>query len=146
LVAQGLQLVCGIGVLTIALYRLLYATKRQNTYLWTLCLGTILIVGLNLLLIPRFGTGGAIGAVVLGTAAVDLAAMLSLRSDLPGSVFVAAIVRLGFVLGCTSLAFIGLRAIGLNEWCVAIGTCLVFPAFGFVNGLIPHPRRSLLFG
>jgi O-antigen/teichoic acid export membrane protein len=131
--------------LEIALYRLLYATRRQNTYLRVLTVGTVLIVGLNILLIPRYGTGGAIAAVVLGTGVVNLMAMRSLRADFPWHLFAIALARLGLPLACTALVFMGLRATGLNEWFVAVGACLAFPALGIACGLIPHPRRSLLF-
>jgi O-antigen/teichoic acid export membrane protein len=130
--------------LEIALYRLLYATKRQNTYLAALVVGTALIISLTYRLIPQLGTGGAIAAVVLSTAVVDVLAIVNLRSELPHSVFALSLARLMLPLACTALVFLGLRASGLNEWCVAAGACVVFPILGYVCGLIPHPRRSLL--
>jgi hypothetical protein len=53
--------------------------------------------------------------------------------------------RLALPLACTALVFLGLRATGLNGWCVAAGACLVFPIPGFACGLMLHPRRSVLF-
>jgi O-antigen/teichoic acid export membrane protein len=131
--------------LEIALYRLLYATRRQTLYLVALVFGTVLIISLNFWLIPVFGTGGAIGAVVLSTAIVDMIAIMSLRSDLPLSVFALALARLALPLACTALVFLGLQAAGLNDWCVAVGACLAFPILGFACGLMPPPRRSVLF-
>jgi O-antigen/teichoic acid export membrane protein len=131
--------------LEIALYRLLYATKRQNLYLVALVFGTGLIISLNFWFIPVFGTGGAIAAVVLSTVVVDLVAIMSLRSDLPLSVFALALARLALPLACTALVFLGLLASDLNDWIVAVGACLAFPILGFACGLMPPPRRSVLF-
>ena len=131
--------------LEIALYRLLYATRRQNTYLAALLLGTVLIVALNLWLIPLFGTGGAIATVVLSTAVVDLVAMRSLSPELPASMFALAMARLALPLVGTALVVAGLRASGLKDWYVAGGACLAFPVLGYVCGLVPRPSRSLLF-
>jgi O-antigen/teichoic acid export membrane protein len=128
----------------IAVYRLLYATKRQNTYLAALVFGTVLIVSLNFWLIPAFGANGAIAVVVLSTAMVDLICITGLEQDIPGSLFVFALARLMLPLACTALVFMGLHSLGLNEWIVAIGACLAFPLLGIVSGLLPHPRRSLL--
>src|SRR6186713_2913978 len=44
----------------IGVYRLMYAAKRQTTYLAALSVGTVLILGLNFWLIPAFGANGAI--------------------------------------------------------------------------------------
>jgi O-antigen/teichoic acid export membrane protein len=128
----------------IALYRLQYATKRQNTYLAALVVGTILIVALNFWLIPAFGANGAIGVVVLSTAVVDFICITGLKREIPGSLFVFSLGRLLLPLACTALLFMGLHSLGLNEWVVAIGACLAFPILGLVSGLLPHPRRSLL--
>ena len=130
--------------LEIAVYRLLYATKRQNTYLAALVFGTILIVSLNFWLIPAFGANGAIAVVVLSTALVDLVCITGLKKQLPGSLFLFSLGRLMLPLACTGLVFEGLHSLGLNEWIVAIGACLAFPVLGIVSGLLPHPRRSLL--
>jgi O-antigen/teichoic acid export membrane protein len=124
---------------------LLYATKRQNTYLVALILGTLLIVALNLWLIPRFGMAGAVATVVLSSVVVDLVAMRSLRSDLRPGIFLAALARLGLPLAATAIVFTILNATALNDWYVAVIACLVFPAFGSLSGLMPNLRRSLLF-
>ena len=128
----------------IGVYRLLYATKRQNTYLAALAVGTVLILSLNFWLIPAFGANGAIAVVVLSTALVDLVCITGLKKDLPGSLFVLALARLMLPLACTALVFMGLHSLGLNDWIVAVGACLAFPLLGIVCGLLPHPRRSLL--
>jgi O-antigen/teichoic acid export membrane protein len=135
-VAKGLE---------IALYRLMYAAKLQSAYLGSLVAGTLLIVALNLSLIPQFGTSGAITAVVVSTLVVDLAAILNLRPHLPVGLFGVALARLGLPLACTAILFMGLRMTGLNEWLVAVSACLLFPLLGIACGLMPHPRRSLLF-
>jgi O-antigen/teichoic acid export membrane protein len=128
----------------IAVYRLLYATRRQNTYLAALVFGTILIVSLNFWLIPAFGANGAIAVVVLSTALVDLICITGLKKEIPGSLFLFSLGRLMLPLACTGLVFEGLHSLGLNEWIAAIGACLAFPVLGICSGLLPHPRRSLL--
>jgi len=128
----------------IGVYRLLYATRRQNTYLAALAVGTVLILGLNFWLIPALGANGAIAVVVLSTALVDLICITGLKRDVPGSVFVFAFARLLLPLACTALVFMALHSMGANEWIAAIGACLAFPLLGIVSGLLPHPRRSLL--
>jgi O-antigen/teichoic acid export membrane protein len=128
----------------IAVYRLLYASRRQNTYLAALVVGTSLIVALNFWLIPAFGANGAIAVVVLSTAVVDLICITGLRREIPSSLFLFSLGRLMLPLACTALVFMGLHSFGLNEWIVAIGACLAFPILGIVSGLLPHPRRSLL--
>jgi O-antigen/teichoic acid export membrane protein len=128
----------------IGVYRLLYATRRQNTYLAALAVGTALILSLNFWLIPAFGANGAIAVVVLSTALVNLICITGLKKELPGSLFVFALTRLLLPLACTALVFMALHSLGLNEWIAAIGACLAFPLLGIVSGLLPHPRRSLL--
>jgi O-antigen/teichoic acid export membrane protein len=128
----------------IAVYRLLYATKRQNTYLAALVFGTVLIVSLNFWLIPAFGASGAIAVVVLSTAVVVLLCITGLQKEVPGSLFLFALARLTLPLACTGLVFMGLRSLGLNEWIVAVGACLAYLPLGIISGLLPHPRRSLL--
>jgi len=130
--------------LEIGVYRLLYATRRQNTYLAALAVGTVLILSLNFWLIPAFGANGAIAVVVLSTALVDLICITGLKNELPRSLFVFALARLTLPLACTALVVMGLHSLGLNEWIVAIGASLAFPVLGIVSGLLPHPRRSLL--
>jgi O-antigen/teichoic acid export membrane protein len=130
--------------LEIAVYRLLYATRRQNTYLAALVFGTILIVSLNFWLIPAFGANGAIAVVVLSSALVNLICITGLKKELPGSVFLFSLGRLVLPLACTALVLEGLHSLGLNGWIAAIGACLAFPVLGIASGLLPHPRRSLL--
>ncbi len=135
-VAKGLEL---------GLCRLLYATKRQNTYLGAMVLGTVLIVVLNLVLIPQFGMAGAIGAVVASSVLVDLVAIVRLRSDLRPRVLAVSLARLAIPLGVTAIVFTALDATSLNDWYVALIACVAFPALGFATGLMPNPRRSVLF-
>jgi O-antigen/teichoic acid export membrane protein len=131
--------------LEIAVYRMLYATRMQTTYLIALMVGTLLIVALNWWLIPVLGAKGAITAIVVSTAIVDGVAIARLRSEIHLSVFALALARLALPLACTAVVFMSLRATGLNEWCVAVGACLAYPVLGWACGLMPHPRRSLLF-
>jgi O-antigen/teichoic acid export membrane protein len=130
--------------LEVGLYRLLYATGRQNVYLRALMLGTICIVALNIWLIPQYGMSGAIAAVVASSVLVDGIAIVSLRSDLRPSVFASSLARVGLPLVATALLFTVLDATTLHNWYVALAACVAYPTFGLLCGLIPHPRRSLL--
>jgi O-antigen/teichoic acid export membrane protein len=130
--------------LEIGLYRLLYATGRQNVYLRALTLGTFCIVVLNIWLIPRYGMSGAIAAVVASSVLVDGVAIVALRSDLRPSVFAGALVRVGLPLAATAMLFTVLDATALNDWYVALSACVAYPLFALLCGLVPHPRRSLL--
>ena len=56
----------------VVLYRLLYAVKKQNTYLGALVVGTAMIVLLNYTLIPLYGATGAVFAVLLSSAVVNV--------------------------------------------------------------------------
>jgi hypothetical protein len=107
--------------------------------------GTVLILMLNLWLIPAFGTGGAVVSVVLGSMVVNLAAIVLLRSNLPPRRLFMALVRLGVPLIGTAIVYAALDSTSLHEWYIAAITCLTFPAFGALCGLMPHPKRSLLF-
>jgi O-antigen/teichoic acid export membrane protein len=131
--------------LEIAIYRLLYSVQKQTTYLVALAGGSALIWMLNIMLIPLFGTGGAILAVVVSTAVVDTVAIVSLRTHLPLRRSVSALTRASATLGFTYGVYLGLHTLGVNEWAVATAACLAFPLFGVISGLVPHPRRSPLF-
>ena len=127
------------------LSRLLYATKRQNTYLRALAFGTLLIIVLNIWLIPVFGMTGAVAAVVSSSVLVDVIAVVSLRSELRLGVFVTALARVGLPLAATAMVFALLDATTLNDWYVALIACVAFPVFSLACGLLTNPRRSLLF-
>jgi len=129
----------------VVLYRLLYAVNKQNTYLGALALGTALIVLLNYTLIPRFGAVGAVFAVLLSSAVVNLLCAFALRHDIARSLFGKNVVRLAFVMGVTVLAVFGLRALELGAWQVGIAGCVLFPLAALVSGLFPNPRKSPLF-
>jgi O-antigen/teichoic acid export membrane protein len=131
--------------LEVGLYRILYATGRQNTYMKILAVGTSLIVGLNLVLIPIWGITGAIAAVVAGNVVVDILAVVSLRSDLRPQLITMALTRLAAPLVATALVFAALEETELNSWVIALAACVTYPLCGVASGLIPHPRRSLLF-
>jgi O-antigen/teichoic acid export membrane protein len=131
--------------LELGLARLLYATKRQNTYMRALAVGTVVIIVLNIWLIPHYGMTGAIIAVVVSNVLVDVMAIKALRSDLGMSVFAMALGRVSLPLAGTLIVFTALDATVLNDWLVAVIGCAAFPAISLLSGLMPHPRRSLLF-
>ncbi|MBS0418469.1 MAG: oligosaccharide flippase family protein [Proteobacteria bacterium] len=129
----------------VVLYRLLYAVRKQNTYLGALAGGTALIVLLNYALIPQFGATGAVFAVLLSSAVVNLACAFALRHEISRSLFGKNVVRLAFVMGLTALAVVGLRTLELGAWQVGIAGCLLFPLAALLSGLLPNPRKSPLF-
>jgi PST family polysaccharide transporter len=71
----------------VALYRLLYSVHRQSVYFRSLAAGTIVIVALNVLLVPRFGVAGAIKATVLSTVCVVLINAVGLSTRLRWQMF-----------------------------------------------------------
>jgi len=127
------------------LYRLLYAVRKQNTYLGALTVGTALIVLLNYTLIPRFGAMGAVVAVLLSSAVVNLFCALALRQEISHSLFGTNVVRLAFVMGVTLLAVFGLKTLELGAWQAGIAGCVLFPLAALLSGLFPNPRKSPLF-
>jgi len=129
----------------VVLYRLLYAVRKQNTYLGALAVGTALIVSLNYRLIPRFGATGAVFAVLLSSAVVNLVCAFALRHEIAHALFGKNVVRLAFVMGVTLLAVFGLKTLELGAWHVAIAGCVLFPLAALLSGLFPNPRKSPLF-
>jgi len=129
----------------VVLYRLLYAVKKQNTYLGALAVGTALIVLLNYTLIPRFGATGAVFAVLLSSAVVNLVCGLALENKNSGSLFGKNVVSLALVMGVTLLAVFGLKTLELGAWEVGIAGCVLFPLAALWSGLFPNPRNSPLF-
>src|SRR6202022_2166726 len=69
----------------VVLYRLLYAVRRQGTYMGALAVGTALIVVLNYTLIPTFGAAGAVFVVLLSSAVVNLMCAFALRREISRS-------------------------------------------------------------
>jgi O-antigen/teichoic acid export membrane protein len=129
----------------VVLYRLLYAVKRQATYMGALVVGTALIVVLNYTLIPRFGATGAVFVVLLSSAVVNLICAFALRHEISRSLFGKNIVRLASVLALTIFAIFGLRSLDIGAWEVAITACVLFPLAALFSGLFPNPRKSPLF-
>jgi PST family polysaccharide transporter len=129
----------------VVLYRLLYAVRRQGTYMGGLAVGTVLIVGLNYTLVPQFGTTGAVFVVLLSSAVVNLICGFGLRHEISRALFGTNIARLAFALALTILTIFLLRTMDIGAWQVAIAACLMFPLVGLLSGLFPNPRRSPLF-
>jgi O-antigen/teichoic acid export membrane protein len=129
----------------VVLYRLLYALEKQNTYLGALAVGTALIVLLNYTLIQRFGATGAVFAVLLSSAVVNLICAFALRDAISHSLFGKSVVRLAIVMGVTILVVFGMKTLELGAWAVGIGGCVLFPLVALVSGSFPNPRKSPLF-
>jgi O-antigen/teichoic acid export membrane protein len=129
----------------VVLYRLLYAVRRQGTYMFALAIGTALIVVLNYMLIPHFGVTGAVFVVLLSSAVVNLICVIGLRHEISQALIGTNIARLGFALALTVFTIFLLRAMDIGAWEVAIAGCLMFPLMGLLSGLFPNPRHSPLF-
>jgi O-antigen/teichoic acid export membrane protein len=129
----------------VVLYRLLYAVKKQNTYLGALAVGTAMIVLLNYTLIPRYGATGAVCAVLLSSAVVNGVSAFALRHEISHSLFGKNGARLAFVLSVTLVAVFGLRTLDIGAWEVGIAGCVLFPLAALVSGLFPNPWKSPLF-
>jgi O-antigen/teichoic acid export membrane protein len=132
---KGLEATC---------YRLLYSAHRQMRYCMSLLLGTLLIIGLNVVLIPVLGLKGAICAAILATIAIDSLALAGLWRDLGGRFFLVSLARLGLALGVTAASVAALRKLEVNPWNVAFAACGAFPLLAAALGLVPDPRRSQL--
>ncbi|HVO46558.1 MAG TPA: oligosaccharide flippase family protein [Steroidobacteraceae bacterium] len=128
-----------------ALYRVLYAARRQTTYLVGLSVGTVLIVILNVTLIPRFGLPGAILAATASTACVNAICAARLAQPLAASFLPLAVLRLLAALAATAGLLAGARWLGFGPWLTAATGCVGFPLLGVLCGLMPDPRRSRLF-
>ncbi|HVW69752.1 MAG TPA: oligosaccharide flippase family protein [Steroidobacteraceae bacterium] len=129
----------------VALYRLLYSVRRQGSYFVSLCVGTVLMVTLNLVLIPRLGMLGAVLAAIASVSAVDVLCACALRREVPLRTLAPLIVRLGLALAASAaLALLIQEMVGAGWW-VAGAAGVSFPVFGSLVGLLPHPRRSQLF-
>jgi O-antigen/teichoic acid export membrane protein len=129
----------------IALYRLLYSVRQQSVYFRSLAVGTVVIVALNVLLIPRSGVVGAIHATVVSTACVVLINAAGLATRVPWRVFGELLARLAAALALTWALVDAAGWLGAGPWLrPALGCCL-FPAFAALVGLLPNPGRSSLF-
>jgi O-antigen/teichoic acid export membrane protein len=128
----------------VAVYRLLYATKRQTIYAASLFVGTITIVLLNLLLIPRFQLTGAILAGIISTVVIDAICASALREWLSIGFFVKTLLRVAAALGVTAVCVMALARLAVGAWPIAILACVLFPICALLFGLIPNPRNSPL--
>jgi O-antigen/teichoic acid export membrane protein len=129
----------------VVLYRLLYAVRKQNSYLGALAIGTAMIVSLNYTLIPLYGATGAVCAVLVSSAVVNVVCAFALRQEISHSLFGKNVVRLAFVMGVTLVAVFGLRTLDIGAWGVGIAGCVLFPLAALLSGLFPNPRNSPLF-
>jgi peptidoglycan biosynthesis protein MviN/MurJ (putative lipid II flippase) len=129
----------------VVLYRLLYAVRRQGTYMGALVVGTTLIVVLNYTLIPRFGATGAVFVVLLSSAVVNIICAIGLRREISRALIGSNIARLAFALALTILTVFVMKTADIGAWQVAIAACLMFPMLGLLSGLFPNPRHSPLF-
>ena len=129
----------------IALYRLLYSVRQQSVYFRSLAVGTVVIVTLNVLLIPKSGVVGAIHATVISTACVVLINAAGLANRIPWRVFGELLARLAAALALTWALVVAADAVGAAPWLrTALGCCL-YPAIAAIVGLLPNFGRSSLF-
>ncbi|HEY6454154.1 MAG TPA: oligosaccharide flippase family protein [Steroidobacteraceae bacterium] len=141
----GIALLALVKGIETALYRVLYAARRQLIYLIGLSTGTALIVALNTLLIPSFGLKGAVLAAVLSTASVDVFCVAGLARPLAPAFLPAMLCRLVLAIATTASLIAAVTRAGLGPWLTAVVGCVGFPVVGVVFGLVPDPRRSHLF-
>jgi O-antigen/teichoic acid export membrane protein len=127
-----------------ALYRVLYATRRQTVYAASLFVGTITIVLLNLLLIPRYHLTGAIVAGIMSTIVIDSLCASALREWLSIGFFLRTLLRVAGALGVTAVCTAALARFSVGHWTAAILACVLFPVCALLFGLIPNPRNSPL--
>jgi O-antigen/teichoic acid export membrane protein len=128
----------------VALYRVLYAAKRQTMYATSLFVGTIAIVLLNLALIPRYQLTGAILAGIMSTLIIDSLCASALREWLSARFFVGTLLRVAAALGVTAVCMAAIGRLAVGHWTVAILACVLFPVCALLFGLIPNPRNSPL--
>jgi O-antigen/teichoic acid export membrane protein len=127
-----------------AFYRVLYSMHRQNWYLISLLVGTVIIWVLNYSLIPSFGLVGAVVAAIISTVVVDIIAAAGVAGRVKGSYLAMAAAQLLLALAVTKLIAAGLEQIGAGPRIIALLAAVAFPLMGAAAGLLPHPRRSLL--
>jgi O-antigen/teichoic acid export membrane protein len=129
----------------VAFYRVLYSVRRQLFYCYSLVVGTLVIVALNLWLIPAYGLTGAIAAAIASILVVDAICAAGLRRELGGAFMVALLLRLALALGLTAACAVLARELArTGPLLTCLLACGLYPAFGAILGLVPHPRHSLL--
>lgn len=129
----------------VALYRLLFCFGRQSWYAGTLGLGTVVIVALNLVLIPKFALLGAIAAAIASTAVVNIGCLYGLRGHVSLSAFASAAARVSLALALTSLVYLSAEDLSLNLWLRALSCCAAYPLAALLVGLLPDWRHGPLF-
>lgn len=127
-----------------AFYRLMYSVHRQNLYCGALLVGTVIIWGLNYMLIPSLGLVGAVIAAIASTVVVDGICVAVLTRQIKLRAIAASGGKLLAALGLTALLAALLQKFGAGSWTIAALGCLAYPLFGAALGLLPNPRRSQL--
>ncbi len=121
------------------LCRVMYSVGRQATYVRNLGAGTLVIIVLNVVLIPRFGLEGAVWAAIASTTGVGLACVVALRSHVRTLDIAIAAGRTVLALALTAAALAFAEWQGLSGWHRAALAALLV-------GLAPDTRRGSLFG
>ena len=114
-------------------------------YFRSLAVGTVVIVILNVLLIPRSGVAGAIHAIVLSTACVVLINAAGLAERVPWRVLGELLARLAAALALTWALVVAADAMGAAPWLRTTVGCCLYPAIAAIVGLLPNLGRSSLF-
>jgi O-antigen/teichoic acid export membrane protein len=129
----------------VAFYRLLYSLRRQLFYCYSLILGTVVILALNLWLIPRYAIPGAIAAVIASIVVVNSFCAFGLKRELGAGFLAGLLARLAaaLVLAAAAALCVG-RLLNAGPWAAAAAACVLYPLLGALLGLVPHPRRSPL--
>ena len=111
----------------------------------SLTVATVLIVGLNFLLIPNFGVRGAIIAGVCSIGTVVCLCVAGLRRYISPLKLLFLAIRQAIALGATAVVFVVGRYFGMGAWLDAIAECCGYPLEAFAAGLVLSPSSSSLF-
>ena len=129
----------------LAFFRVLYCIHKELVYMYSLVAGTVLILVLNLLLIPKFGLMGALIATIASTAAVCSGCAMTLINFIDARALLGILARtLSALIGTTAVVLVTTR-LGGGAWQQAAAGCFVYPLLAYLVRLPPNPRRSAMF-
>lgn len=126
------------------IYRVVYAVRRPSLYFVAMLAGTVLTIALNIALIPRLGLPGAVIAAMASVALVTGVCAARLRRSLTPRVLAGAAMRLAAALAATGAVLVAVERLRAPSWLSALAACGIYPVFGLLAGLLPHPARSRL--
>ncbi|WP_427450038.1 lipopolysaccharide biosynthesis protein [Litorimonas sp. WD9-15] len=108
------------GVMTYYVHRAFMLSGQTQKYVWALVLPVILNIGLNLVLIPKFGLMGAVWATILCYGIALIIATVLARQDYPLPLPMRAAVELALCCGLMSGAVLLLPLKGLEPGVITL--------------------------